>query len=88
LTSASRPDLIILDISMPGKSGVRVYRDLKEDAELGAIPVVLFTAIGDSFSQFGEGGGQASGAVGFIAKPLDIDRLWEAVREAIGAPSR
>jgi chemotaxis family two-component system response regulator PixH len=88
LTSTSRPDLIILDISMPGKSGVSVYQDLKEDAELGAIPVVLVTAIGDPFSQFAEGGGQVSGAVGFVAKPLDVDLLWEAVREALRSPSR
>jgi CheY-like chemotaxis protein len=88
LTSTNRPDLIILDISMPGKSGVGVYQDLKEDAELGAIPVVLVTAIGDPFSQFTEGGRQVSGAVGFVAKPLDVDMLWEAVREALRSPSR
>jgi FixJ family two-component response regulator len=73
---------------MPGKSGVSVYQDLKEDAELGAIPVVLVTAIGNSFRQFAEGGGPVSGAVGFVAKPLDVDLLWEAVREALRSPSR
>jgi CheY-like chemotaxis protein len=88
LTTASRPDLIILDISMPEKSGVSVYQDLKEDAELGAIPVVLVTALGNPFSQLTEGGGQVSGGVGFVAKPLDVDLLWEAVGEALRSPSR
>jgi CheY-like chemotaxis protein len=80
---ASRPDLIILDASMPGKRGASVYRDLKEDAELGPIPVVLLTAIGDSFGRFAERGGQPSALGGFVARPLDVDLLWEAVQEAL-----
>jgi CheY-like chemotaxis protein len=79
----SRPDLIILDVSMPGKCGARVYRDLKEDAELGAIPVVLLTAIGDSLGRSAERVGQRSGVGGFVARPLDVDLLWEAVQEAL-----
>jgi CheY-like chemotaxis protein len=88
LTGTTRPDLIILDVSMRGESGPRVYQDLKEDPELGAIPVVLVTSIGNSFTRFAERGGQVSGAVGFVAKPLDVDLLWKAVREALRSPSR
>jgi CheY-like chemotaxis protein len=85
---ASRPDLIILDVSMPGRCGVSVYRDLKEDVELEGIPLVLLTAIGDPFSRFTETGARLSGAVGFVARPLDVDLLWEAVQEALRAPVR
>ena len=46
LTRASRPELIVLDASMPGESSVSLYQDLKEDPELGVIPVVLVTAGG------------------------------------------
>ena len=41
-----RPDLVALDISMPKKSGIRFYRDLKEDPELAKIPVVIVTTMG------------------------------------------
>jgi len=85
---ASRPDLIILDVSMPGKCGASVYRDLKEDPDLRAIPVVLLTAIGDSLGRSGERGRQPSGLVGFVARPLDVDLLWEAVQEALRSPVR
>jgi CheY-like chemotaxis protein len=88
LATARRPDLITLDISMPGKSGVNAYRDLKEDPELGAIPVVLVTAAGESVRNFIKRCRQASDPVAFVAKPLDVDLLWEAVRNVLGAPSR
>ena len=39
-----RPDLVTLDISMPEKSGVRFYRELKDAPELAAIPVVVVSA--------------------------------------------
>jgi CheY-like chemotaxis protein len=85
---ASRPDLIILDVSMPERCGATVYRDLKEDAELEGIPLVLLTATGDPFSRFTETGARVSGAVGFVARPLGVDLLWEAVQEALRAPVR
>jgi CheY-like chemotaxis protein len=42
---SEKPDLITLDISMPEKSGVRFYRELKEDPELASIPVVVVSAV-------------------------------------------
>jgi CheY-like chemotaxis protein len=84
----SRPDLIILDASMPGRCGARVYQDLREDADLRAIPVLLLTAIGDAEDRSAERGGQTSGLMGFVARPLDVDLLWEAVREALRSPAR
>ncbi len=44
---ASVPDLVILDIMMPGKDGYAVLKDLKEDARTRAIPVLMLTAKGD-----------------------------------------
>ena len=40
-----RPDLICLDITMPEESGIRMYRNLKEDQALAHIPVVVVTAV-------------------------------------------
>ncbi len=41
-----RPDLIVLDVMMPGKSGWEVARALKQDAETSHIKIVMFTAMG------------------------------------------
>jgi two-component system cell cycle response regulator DivK len=86
LTSARSPDLIILDVSMPGKSGVSVYQDLREDVDFAAIPVILVTAIEDSLRHFTERCRQVSDPVGFVAKPLDVKLLWETVRNVLREP--
>ena len=80
LTRAITPDLIILDASMPGESGVSLYRDLEEDPELAAIPVVLVTAPEDSRDRFTNRSREMSDPVGIVSKPLDVELLWEAVR--------
>jgi len=46
------PDLIALDIAMPEKSGVAVYRSLKGDERLKSIPVIIITGISDDFKKF------------------------------------
>ena len=40
-----KPDLICLDITMPEQSGIRFYRDLKEDPDFRSIPIVIVTAV-------------------------------------------
>ncbi|GAF85410.1 unnamed protein product [marine sediment metagenome] len=85
--SASGPDLIVLDVSMPGKSALSLYQDLQEDPELGAIPVVLVTALGDSISQSTSRRRQMPDPVGIVAKPVDVDLLWEAVRGVLPSSS-
>jgi len=42
---AAPPDLITLDISMPEKSGVRFYREIRKDPELAKIPIVIVTGV-------------------------------------------
>jgi CheY-like chemotaxis protein len=88
LASARSPDLISLDISMPGKSGVSAYRDLKEDPDLRAVPVLLVTAVGASVNRFTNQFGDLPAPVRFVPKPLDVDLLWRSVREILGASSR
>jgi CheY-like chemotaxis protein len=70
-------DLICLDISMPEQSGIRFYRNLKEDPDLQAIPVVVVTAVtgyggdAESFRRFLSTRKQVSPPDGFLAKPID-----------------
>jgi len=47
------PDLIVLDVMMPGDGGVKMYRDLKTDSALKNIPVLMLTGVGKkSFSHY------------------------------------
>jgi CheY-like chemotaxis protein len=77
LARAHRPDLITLDLMMPGMTGWQVLRDLKADPELMHIPVVVVSIVA------GEGRGRLLGAVDLITKPFereDLRRvLWRAL---------
>jgi CheY-like chemotaxis protein len=90
MTRAHHPDLICLDITMPKQSGIRYYRDLKDDPELAGIPVVVVTAVtgygGDpqSFKQFLDTRKQVPPPEGFFSKPIDRDTFLEKVAEIVG----
>ncbi len=75
-----RPDLILLDVAMPGLSGFEVLRILKEDDGLASIPVVLVTATGDIESRHR---GLALGAEDYITKPYRIFEVQQRIRNAL-----
>jgi CheY-like chemotaxis protein len=64
---AEKPDLILLDVTMPEKNGWEVLRELKSDAEMRAIPVVMLTAQDneDEIAQALEGGARQ-----YVRKPF------------------
>jgi CheY-like chemotaxis protein len=72
-----KPDLITLDLSMPNKSGVRFYREIKSRPDLKDIPVVFVTGVtgpgGSSADteRFYSTRSQVPPPDGFIAKPID-----------------
>lgn len=68
LVAKERPDLILLDVMMPGMSGHDVCRQLKQDPELKSVPVIFVTALADSSD---EELGLELGAVDYIAKPFN-----------------
>jgi len=77
----NRPDLILLDIMMPGKDGIEVLEDLAADKELSEIPVILLTAKGE---QEDLERGAALGARGHITKPFDPEQMVRTVKAALG----
>jgi len=79
-----RPDLVTLDISMPEKSGVGVYRKLKEDEALRSIPVIIITGVSDDFKQFISTRRQVPPPEGYLSKPVEPDELVEMVRGLVG----
>ncbi len=76
LTREHRPDMILMDIQLPGISGLEVTQWLKDDETLKAIPVVAITAFamkGDE-EKIREGGCEA-----YIAKPISIANFLQTV---------
>jgi signal transduction histidine kinase len=67
-----QPDLILLDVMMPGMDGYEVCRQLRADAELAQVPIFMVTALDDRESRLQ---GLAAGADDFLAKPVDILEL-------------
>ena len=77
----SQPDLILLDIMMPGKDGIEVLEELAADEELSKIPVILLTAKGELEDMER---GAALGARGHITKPFDPEQMVRTVKAALG----
>ncbi len=73
---AQPPDLILLDLMMPGMSGLEVCRVLKEDPETAAIPVIVVTAMGQIATKEAA---LTTGADDFVAKPVRSDDLCARV---------
>jgi len=75
---AQRPGLILLDINMPRKNGFEVLNEMKADAALMHIPVVMLTT---SDNEADVVKSYAKGACSFITKPMDFDKFGEVVKQ-------
>ena len=76
------PDLIVLDVLMPGMDGWTVLTALKSDPDLADIPVVILSIFEDKDMGF------TLGASDYLTKPLDRDRLLAIVGKHMGDPKR
>lgn len=72
------PDLIVLDVMLPGLSGIEVLEQLRDDDELKHMPVVVITAWSHAEIE-----AQVAGADRFVAKPFDPDELSGIVAELL-----
>jgi len=77
------PDLISLDITMPEKSGVGSYRDLKTDPELAKIPVIIVTGVSDDFKDYISRRKQVPPPEGYIAKPIEEAEYLGTIAELL-----
>ena len=77
LAAAERPDIILLDVMMPGMDGFTVCKRLKDDPETRHIPVVLLTALDGRADRVA---GLEAGADDFLTKPIDDVMLFARVR--------
>jgi CheY-like chemotaxis protein len=73
---ADQPDLITLDLQMPGEWGPRFYRKLRQDRQLRETPVIVISGI--------DGDHAIKDAVAFLQKPFDPEKLIGIVKNTIG----
>jgi CheY-like chemotaxis protein len=84
LARSLRPDLIVLDVMMPGRSGLEVLRELRADPKLAPTPVIILTARAQGVDS---DAADAGGADRFLAKPFSPTRLAELVEDLLGGRS-
>jgi CheY-like chemotaxis protein len=77
-----RPDLILMDLSLPGLDGWEATRRLKARPETAAIPVIALTA---HAMQGDEERARACGCDDYLTKPIDEDRLFAKLARLLGA---
>ena len=82
LREGTVPDLILMDIIMPGMDGLETYRAIKEEAAWKDIPLIFLTARDDRET---EAECLAEGAKGFVSKPFSPEELLAMVRQATGS---
>ena len=77
ITNAEKPDLIILDLMMPGQTGTDFYRNLTKDKELSRIPIIVVSGLAGRHLALRE-------PVAVFDKPIDPDQFGAAVEKALG----
>jgi twitching motility two-component system response regulator PilH len=77
-----RPDLILMDIIMPGISGYEATRKLKKDTDTSGIPIIFVTS---KTLETDKIWGLRQGAKAYITKPVDEKKLLSAIEESLAA---
>ncbi len=77
----STPDLITLDITMPEKSGVRLYREIKTGEQWKDVPIIIITGVADDFEKFISSRKSVPAPEGYLAKPIDVEKFLSLVAE-------
>jgi two-component system phosphate regulon response regulator PhoB len=88
VAARGRPDLILLDLMLPGKDGMQICRELKQSEETRAIPVIMMTARGEESDVVA---GLELGAEDYVVKPFSpkvlVARVKAVLRRKSSAPA-
>ena len=75
-----RPDLVLLDVMMPGKNGWEVAKELRADEDLKGVGIVMLTAIGERVNEMTS---PLYGADAFVDKPFDFADLEAKIKKVL-----
>ncbi|MFH1763701.1 MAG: response regulator [Gemmatimonadota bacterium] len=78
------PDLVTLDVTMPEKSGVGVYRKLREEEAYKSVPVIIITGVSDDFKHFISSRRKIPPPEGYLSKPIEPEEFVRLVGELVG----
>ena len=74
------PDLVLLDVMMPGKNGWEVAKELRSDDELKTVGIVMLTAIGERVNEMTS---PLYGADDYVDKPFDFEALEKKIKKVL-----
>ncbi len=89
MARSKKPALIILDVMMPKESGIFMYRELKKDPELKAIPVIMVSALAKKTFFHSQKvldeyeGGQIEEPAAYIEKPPEAEELLQVIKRIL-----
>ncbi len=81
LAKEKKPDLILMDIMMPIKTGIEATRELRAEKDFKEIPIIFITARGQAGD---EKTAREAGGSGFIYKPFSPKKILQTVQEILG----
>jgi two-component system, OmpR family, phosphate regulon response regulator PhoB len=79
-----QPDVIVLDLQMPGGTGMEALRKLKTSAKTSSIPIIVLSGSGDASTPDAV---TALGADQFLLKPIEGEALYQALCAVLGRPA-
>jgi len=81
LARAQRPDIVLMDVVMPGLNGFQATRQLARDPDTSAIPVVMISTKSQETDRVWA---MRQGARGYLTKPIDERVLLQTIRQVLG----
>ena len=83
---ANSPDLITLDISMPEKSGIKFYREMKASDRWKKIPIIIVTGVSEDMRKFLSSRHQIPPPEGYLSKPVNREEIMSLIRKLTAIP--
>ncbi|HEX6836739.1 MAG TPA: response regulator [Polyangia bacterium] len=80
LARKHHPDLVLLDVMMPGKNGWEVAKELRSDSEFSNLGIVMLTAIGEKVNEMTS---PLYGADAYVDKPFDFSDLEKKIKDVL-----
>jgi two-component system, cell cycle response regulator DivK len=85
LAKEKKPDLVLMDIQLPGINGIEAFRQIRANADTKSIPVVALTA---SVTPTDRSAITAAGFDAFLGKPINLKEFLETVKRMVERPKK